>query len=82
LKKRRHSRQGGLVKSLTKDGGRYILVYVDVAGGETKTLGIYPSLKKAKQALKQQQINTGVYHILSHTNRVLYSTKGGEIDAE
>jgi len=67
---------------LTKDVGRYILVYVDVARGETKTLGIYPSLKKAKQALEQQQINTGVYHILSHTNRVLYSTKGGEIDAE
>jgi len=82
LKKRRHSRQGGLVKSLTKDGGRYILVYVDVAGGETKTLGTYPSLQKAKQALKQQQINTGIYHILSHTNRVVYSTKGGEIDAE
>jgi len=67
---------------LTKDGGRYILVYVDVAGGETKTLGTYPSLQKAKQALKQQQINTGIYHILSHTNRVVYSTKGGEIDAE
>ena len=82
MKKRRHSRQGGLSKSLTKDVGEYIVVYVDVAGGETKTLGIYSSLKEAKQVLKQQQINTGVYHILSHTNRVLYSTKGGEVDAE
>ena len=82
MKKRKHRRQGGLIKSLTKDVGGYILVYIDVAGGETKTLGTYSSLQKAKQVLEQQQINTGVYHILSHTNRVLYSTKGGEIDAE
>ena len=82
LKKQRHSRKGILFKSLTKDVGRYMLVYVDVVGGEKKTLGVYSSLKKAKQALKRQQINIGVYHIVSHTNRVLYSTEGGEIDAE
>ena len=82
LKKRRHSRQGGFLKSLTKDVQKYILVYVDVATGETKTLGRYSSLKEAKQELKQQQIKTGIFHILSDTSRVLYSTKGGKIDAE
>jgi len=82
LKKRRHSRQGGLRKSLTKKTEKYILVYVDVVEGTTKTLGIYPSLEDAKQELRQQQITTGQFYILSNTNRVLYSTKGGNINAE
>ena len=83
MKKRKHSRQGGFSKSLTKDVNRYILIYVDVAKEETKTLGEYPSLTKAKQVLEQQPINTGVYHILSQTNnRVVYSIKGESIDAE
>ena len=84
MKKQRHSRQRqrGLIKSLTKDVGKFILVYVDVAGGETKTLGTYSSFKDAKYALEQQNKNTGVFHILSDTNRALYSTKGGRIDAE
>ena len=84
MKKRRHNRQrkGGLIKSLTKDMGTFILVYVDVAGGETKTLGTYSSFKDAKYALEQQDKNIGVFHILSDTNRALYSTKGGKIDAE
>ena len=84
MKKRRHNRQrkGGLIKFLTKDVGTFILVYVDVAGGETQTLGTYSSFKDAKDALAQQNKNTGVFHILSDTNRALYSTKGGRIDAE
>lgn len=84
MKKRRHNRQrqGGLVKSLTKDVEKYIVVYVDVAGEETKTLGTYSSFKDAKYALEQQDTNVGVFHILSDTNRALYSTKGGGIDAK
>ena len=82
MKKQRHKRQGGFIKRLTKEARKYILVYVDVDEGETKTLGIYSSLNSAKQELQQQQTKTGVFHILSDTNRVLYSTKGGKIDAE
>ena len=82
MRKQKHSRQGGFIKPLTKEARKYILVYVDVAEGEIKTLGIYSSLTIAKQELQQQQTKTGVFHILSDTNRVLYSTKGGKIDAE
>lgn len=83
MKKQRHSRKGGFSKTLTKDANGFILIYVDVAREETKTIGEYSSLTDAKQALEQQPINTGVYHILSHTdNRVVYSTKGESLDAE
>tara|TARA_Y100000310_G_scaffold253793_1_gene260754 strand:- start:773 stop:976 length:204 start_codon:yes stop_codon:yes gene_type:complete len=67
---------------LTKPPKRYILVYVDVTSGKTTTLGMYSSLVIARRELEERSITTGQLFILSDTNRVIYSKKGGDIDAE
>ena len=74
--------KGGFIRRLTKSSKRYILVYVDVASGETTTLGMYSSLVIARQELEKRPITTGQLSILSDANRVIYSKKGGSIDAE
>ena len=76
------SRRKGGFRRLTKPRKRYTLIYVDVANGETITLGTYSSLATAKQELEERQITRGQLAILSDANRVVYSKKGGSIDAE
>tara|TARA_Y100000296_G_scaffold49564_1_gene56794 strand:- start:74 stop:205 length:132 start_codon:yes stop_codon:yes gene_type:complete len=43
---------------------------------------MYSSLVIARRELEERSITTGQLFILSDTNRVIYSKKGGDIDAE
>ena len=82
----RPRRKGKLIqKNLTDDNKKYILIYIDDEYKKTQTLGSYTSLGEAKTNLTNKvgkDFKEGVFYIISDDNRVLYSQRGGEIDAE
>jgi len=45
---------------------------------DVTTLGVYTSEEEAKQELQRSVVETGILHIFSSENRVLYSEERGE----
>ena len=81
----RPRRKGKLIqKTLTEDNKKYTLIYIDDEYKRTQTLGTYTSLAEAKTDLTKvdKDVKEGTFYIISDDNRVKYSKRGGEIDAE
>jgi len=76
---RRPRRRGELIRNpnLTNGDERYTLVHVSKKQNVT-TLGVYTSEEEAKQELQRSVVETGILHIFSSENRVLYSEERGD----
>ena len=74
---RRTRRSGELLRQptsdLTKNEEKYTLIHIKDDTSTVTNLGVYSSFQEAKEVLQQSVVETGVLHIFTENNRVLYS---------
>ena len=76
---RRTGRKGELLRNskpdLTNEKKTYTLIHIKDGTSSIINLGVYTSFQEAKEILEQSIVETGMLHIFTEENRVLYSEK-------
>ena len=77
FKGRKIRRSGELLRqstsNLTNNEEKYTLIHIKDDTSTVTNLGVYSSFQEAKEVLQQSVVETGVLHIFTENNRVLYS---------